>query len=211
MKAVLLHGLGQTARDWRAVMDRIPALEMECPELSSLAEDGAVYSDLLAGLERRCAELPAPFCLCGLSLGAMLALDYAVRHGERVASLILIGAQVRVPTRLVDFQNLVFRCMPKRAFASMGLSKDGAIRLTRSMRCSTSARSWAGSRARRPSSAGRGTERTAGRRRNCRGSCRTRSCASSRARGTRSTGMRLRRSRRCSTKRWLERTARQPA
>ena len=134
MKAVLLHGLGQTARDWRAVMDRIPALEMECLELSSLAEDGAVYSDLLAGLERRCAELPAPFCLCGLSLGAMLALDYAVRHGERVASLILIGAQVRVPTRLVDFQNLVFRCMPKRAFASMGLSKDGAIRLTRSMR-----------------------------------------------------------------------------
>ena len=134
MKAVLLHGLGQTARDWRAVMDRIPALEMECLELSSLAEDGAVYSDLLAGLERRCAELPAPFCLCGLSLGAMLALDYAVRHGERVALLILIGAQVRVPTRLVDFQNLVFRCMPKRAFASMGLSKDGAIRLTRSMR-----------------------------------------------------------------------------
>ena len=134
MKAVLLHGLGQTARDWRAVMDRIPALEMECPELSSLAEDGAVYSDLLASLERRCGELPAPFCLCGLSLGAMLALDYAVRHGERVASLILIGAQVRVPTRLVDFQNLVFRCMPKRAFASMGLSKDGAIRLARSMR-----------------------------------------------------------------------------
>ena len=134
MKAVLLHGLGQTARDWRAVMDRIPALEMECLELSSLAEDGAVYSDLLAGLERRCAELPAPFCLCGLSLGAMLALDYAVRHGERVALLILIGAQVRVPTRLVDFQNLVFRCMPKRAFASMGLSKDGAIRLARSMR-----------------------------------------------------------------------------
>ena len=117
MKAVLLHGLGQTARDWRAVMDRIPALEMECPELTSLAEDGAVYSDLLASLERRCGELPAPFCLCGLSLGAMLALDYAVRHGERVASLILIGAQVRVPTRLVDFQNLVFRCMPKRAFA----------------------------------------------------------------------------------------------
>lgn len=134
MKAVLLHGLGQTARDWQAVMDRIPALEMECPELSSLAEDGAVYSDLLADLERRCAELPAAFCLCGLSLGAMLALDYAVRHGERVALLILIGAQVRVPTRLVDFQNLVFRCMPKRAFASMGLSKDGAIRLARSMR-----------------------------------------------------------------------------
>ena len=68
MKAVLLHGLGQTARDWRAVMDRSPGLQMECPELSSLAEDGAVYSDLLAGLERRCAELPAPFCLCGLSL-----------------------------------------------------------------------------------------------------------------------------------------------
>ena len=134
MKAVLLHGLGQTARDWRAVTRRLPDLDAECPELFSLAQDGAGYPELLAGLERRYAASAEPLCLCGLSLGAMLAIDFAVRHRECAASLILIGAQVRVPARLVDFQNFVFRCMPKKAFASMGLSKEGAIRLARSMR-----------------------------------------------------------------------------
>ena len=64
----------------------------------------------------------------------MLALDYAIRHGEKVESLILIGVQYKVPRLLVDFQNLLFRWMPGRMFADTGLSKRDMISLVHSMR-----------------------------------------------------------------------------
>ena len=46
----------------------------------------------------------------------------------------LIGAQYKVPSLLIDFQNLIFRCMPNKAFESMGLSKSSTIKLAHSMR-----------------------------------------------------------------------------
>ena len=69
-----------------------------------------------------------------VSLGALLAIDFAIRHEEKVASLILIGAQYKVPSLLIDFQNLIFRCMPNKVFESMGLSKSSTIKLAHSMR-----------------------------------------------------------------------------
>ena len=75
-----------------------------------------------------------PLRICGLSLGALLAIDFAIRHGDKVASLVLIGTQYKVPSLLIDFQNLIFRCMPNKAFDSMGLSKSNTIKLAHSMR-----------------------------------------------------------------------------
>ncbi len=134
MKMIFLHGLGQTAQDWQEVVDQIPAADADCPELFSLGEGDLTYSNILTGLERRYAAATEPFVLCGLSLGAVLALDYAIRHREKVASLILIGAQYKVPSLLIDFQNLLFRCMPGKAFEGMGISKNDMIKLSHSMR-----------------------------------------------------------------------------
>lgn len=75
-----------------------------------------------------------PFILCGLSLGGVLALDYAIRHKNKVSSLVLIGTQYKVPTLLIDLQNLIFRIMPSKSFDSMGLSKSSTIKLAHSMR-----------------------------------------------------------------------------
>lgn len=75
-----------------------------------------------------------PFRVCGLSLGALLALDYAILHRDQVASLVLIGAQYKAPRLLMDVQNLLFSCTPNRAFPAMGLSKRAMLQLTRSMR-----------------------------------------------------------------------------
>ena len=69
-----------------------------------------------------------------ISFGALLALDFTIRHGNKVDSLILIGAQYKVPTLLIDFQNFLFRCMPSKSFDSMGLSKSDTIKLSHSMR-----------------------------------------------------------------------------
>lgn len=135
MKAVLLHGLGQSVRDWDEVIRRVPSLDMDCPALFSLGETGALtYPRILTGLETRYASVAEPFRLCGLSLGAVLALDYAIRHPDQVSSLIWIAGQLCSPKLLVDVQNLLFRCMPNKMFQDMGLSKEDAIRLTRSMR-----------------------------------------------------------------------------
>lgn len=135
MKTVFLHGLGQSPRDWDGVTGQLPALDMDCPDLFSTKETRPLtYPDLLAQIEARYAHTAEPLRLCGLSLGAVLALDYTIRHPDKVATLIWIAGQLRSPTALIDLQNLVFRCLPGRMFKGMGLSKQDAIHLAHSMR-----------------------------------------------------------------------------
>ena len=134
MKTIFLHGLGQTAQDWEEVIRQTALSEVDCPELFSLSEGEITYFGIRKGLEKRYADITEPFCICGLSLGALLALDYAIRHNEQVAALVLIGVQYKVPSLLIDFQNLIFRCMPNKTFDDMGMSKNDVIRLAHSMR-----------------------------------------------------------------------------
>lgn len=134
MKTILLHGLGQTAAAWNNIVKLSALTDVDCPELFSLSHSEPTYDAILRGLERRLAGASEPFRLCGLSLGAMLALDYSLRHPENTASLVLMGGQYKAPTRLIDLQNLLFRWMPEGAFRDWGLSKQDAIRLCRSMR-----------------------------------------------------------------------------
>ena len=134
MKTILLHGLGQTAQDWKEVVCQLSSSNVECPELFSSMENEISYPQILGDLERRYSNAKEPLRICGLSLGALLAIDFAIRHGDKVSSLVLIGTQYKVPSLLIDFQNLIFRCMPNKAFESMGLSKSNTIKLAHSMR-----------------------------------------------------------------------------
>ena len=134
MKTIFLHGLGQTAQEWEEVIRQTALSEVDCPELFSLSEGEITYFGIRNGLEKRYADITEPFCICGLSLGALLSLDYAIRHNEQVAALVLIGVQYKVPSLLIDFQNLIFRCMPNKTFDDMGMSKNDVIRLAHSMR-----------------------------------------------------------------------------
>ena len=134
MKTILLHGLGQTEQDWKEVVCQLSSSNVDCPELFSSMENEISYPQILGDLERRYSNAKEPLRICGLSLGALLAIDFAIRHGDKVASLVLIGTQYKVPSLLIDFQNLIFRCMPNKAFESMGLSKSNTIKLAHSMR-----------------------------------------------------------------------------
>lgn len=135
MKTVILHGLGQTPRDWDAVIDQALSVEIDCPALFPPGAAGPVtYPRVLSDLEAKYADTVEPLRLCGLSLGAVLALDHTLRHPDKVNSLILIAGQFRSPTHLIDLQNLIFRCLPESMFQSMGLSKRDTIQLARSMR-----------------------------------------------------------------------------
>ena len=62
------------------------------------------------------------------------AAELSQQECAALDSLILMGVQYRVPTLLIDFQNLIFRCMPKKTFENMGMSKQDTIRLCHSMR-----------------------------------------------------------------------------
>ena len=132
MKIVFLHGLGQRAVDWDQVASQFP--NTDCPELFEMAGEKLNYSAILSSLEERYEYEKEPLCLCGLSLGGMLALDYALRHGDRVAAMVLLGARDRAPRLLMDIQDLLFRCMPDKAFASTGMKKEQVRDLTRSMK-----------------------------------------------------------------------------
>lgn len=135
MKCILLHGLGQCPADWEKTIEDIGSvLEVVCPPVYDWLPDGeASFSLLYQGLEDYCRQLHEPFVLGGLSLGAVLALQYAIEHGEKLHSLILIGAQFSMPKKLLKFQNIVFRLMPKAAFAKTGLGKSEVISLCSSM------------------------------------------------------------------------------
>ncbi len=133
MDRILLHGLGQTPDAWRRMVAALPDCDgIRCPDLFRGLED-PVYPRLYETLVQTLEETPEPVHLCGLSLGAVLALDYALCHPERVASLLLIAPQYRIPVRLLRFQSVVFRLMPERAFRGAGLGKRDMLRLTGSM------------------------------------------------------------------------------
>lgn len=68
MKTVLLHGLGQTAQDWKDVVCQLSVSNVECPELFSSMGNGISYSRILANLERQYSNTTEPLHICGLSL-----------------------------------------------------------------------------------------------------------------------------------------------
>ena len=60
-------------------------------------------------------------------------MNYAIENPERVASLILIAPQYKIPKMLFKIQNVIFKLMPKSMFANMGFSKKDTLSLTKSM------------------------------------------------------------------------------
>lgn len=134
MPIVFLHGLGQKPEDWNGVVSRLAkGSRTLCPNLYALERDGEDYPALYGAFERYCDGLEGPLDLCGLSLGGVLALQYAAEHPERVNSLALIGARASMPKALLAVQNLLFRVMPAERFRKTGMEKRSVIKLCASM------------------------------------------------------------------------------
>ena len=128
-----MHGLGQTPDMWGPVIDRMDGICL-CPDLPAMIRGTeASYENLYRAFETYCDEHREPLDMCGLSLGGILALNYAIDHEEHVNSLVLIAAQYRMPKGLLRFQNAVFRLMPTSKFQQMGFDKDGFLQLCKSM------------------------------------------------------------------------------
>ncbi len=132
MKTILIHGLGQDPSAWDRVSPLLGHAAVETPELSGLVGGGS-YSELYRGFSDYCRGFSEPLCLCGLSLGAVLALNFAVDNPDKVSSLALIAPQYKMPKALLKLQSAIFRIMPEGSFGSTGFSKKVFLRLTGSM------------------------------------------------------------------------------
>lgn len=119
---VFLEGAGQRPTVWDPVIARLPAgFEGLRPGIRGLSVDvhgpfsvdGAV-AGLLEFLDEHSLQRAV---VCGLSLGALVATQFAAQHPTRVSGLILSAAQVRPNRALMAAQNAVVRSLPARVFA----------------------------------------------------------------------------------------------
>ena len=131
MKYLYLHGLGQTNASWDNVIKETEVVD-DSISLSLNAMKHATYDELYSSLTKECDQYD-DIVLCGLSLGAVLALNYALDYPNKVKKLVLIAPQYKMPKMLLRLQNIMFKLMPASNFDSIGFKKEDFISLCSSM------------------------------------------------------------------------------
>lgn len=135
MSVVFLHGLGQSPSSWNKTISCLPeGTKAYCPNLFELSTDRAItYKNIYFSIEEYIDTFSEPVTICGISFGAVLALNYCINHAEKVQALILIAPQYKMPRLLLKFQNILFRAMPEKFFGGSGITRQNMIHLTSSM------------------------------------------------------------------------------
>lgn len=133
---IFVHGSGHKAASWDKTISHLTNQEdILCPELSSILQGKeASYENLYASFAKYCSQVQGQLHLCGLSLGGILALNYALDYPEKVKTLVLIGTPYQIPKAAFGFQNLIFKFLPKSAFESMAFDKNGTFALMNSLK-----------------------------------------------------------------------------
>ena len=136
MDCVFIHGLGQSPSNWNKTVSFLPQhIKSYCPDLMGLCKDNPItYEKIYHAFEEYAGKFEKPINICGLSLGAVLALDYAINKPYKVCSLVLIAPQYKMPRLLLSIQNIVFCVLPQKSFQEIGLQKKDMISLTNSMK-----------------------------------------------------------------------------
>ena len=136
MKTILIHGSGHKAKSWDKMISYMEnKKDILNPDLSIiLNEKEASYSNLYSQFREYCNKIDEKINLCGLSLGGILALNYALDFPEKVNSLILIGTPYKVPKVMFRIQNMIFKFLPKFLFESMAFNKKDTFILGNSMK-----------------------------------------------------------------------------
>ena len=85
---IFLHGLGQGPSSWDKILSCLPEEKnVFCPDLFRFfGGEECTYQNLFGSFSRYCEKVKEPFHLCGLSLGAVLALHYGICHPQKVRS-----------------------------------------------------------------------------------------------------------------------------
>jgi pimeloyl-ACP methyl ester carboxylesterase len=135
MRYIFVHGLGQDSTSWEETISFMEkTTHISHPDLFDLLKDKEpTYNNLYLAVSEYIEQSSEPVTLVGLSLGAVLALNYTIDHPQRVHSLVLIGAQYKMLKWLLKIQTIIFRFMPESSFKKLGSSKKDFIVLSNSM------------------------------------------------------------------------------
>ena len=133
---IFVHGSGNKATSWEKTISYMTNNEdIVCPNLSSILEGKeASYENLYSSFVKYCNEFDGQIHLCGLSLGGILALNFALDFPQKVKTLVLIGTPYKVPKVAFSFQNIIFRFLPKSIFETMAFDKKNTFALGDTMK-----------------------------------------------------------------------------
>ena len=133
---IFVHGSGHKATSWEKTISYMTNNEdIVCPNLSSILEGKeASYENLYSSFVKYCNEFDGQIHLCGLSLGGILALNFALAFPQKVKTLVLIGTPYKVPKVAFSFQNIIFRFLPKSIFETMAFDKKNTFALGDTMK-----------------------------------------------------------------------------
>jgi len=136
MTYILVHGSGHKVTSWNETIAYMESdKEILCPNLSLILNGKqANYTNLYSSFAEYCNKTNGQINLCGLSLGGILALNYALDFPEKVKTLVLIGTPYKIPNVMFSIQNMIFRFLPKSAFENMEFSKKDIFILGNSMK-----------------------------------------------------------------------------
>ena len=96
---VLIHGSRHKADSWNKVITYLNNdTDLLCPNLSEILNGKeASYDNLYNSFAEYCNKIEGKIDLCGLSLGGILVLNYAIDYPDKVEKLVLIGTPHKVP------------------------------------------------------------------------------------------------------------------
>lgn len=136
MTKVFIHGSGHKGSSWNEVVKSMKNKDsILCPDLSTILNGKeARYSYLYSSFVEYCNGIEGQIDLCGLSLGGILALNYAIDYPNKVKSLVLIGTPHKVPKLMFSIQNVIFRLLPKSTFKEMAFNKKDTFILGNTMK-----------------------------------------------------------------------------
>ncbi len=133
---ILIHGSGHKATSWNATISYMTSNEdIMCPDLFTILEGKeARYVNLYSSFAKYCDRIDGKIHLCGISLGGILALNYALDFPQKIKTLVLIGTPHKIPKVAFGIQNVIFRFLPKSIFETMAFDKRGTFALGSSMK-----------------------------------------------------------------------------
>lgn len=97
MQQIFVHGLGQMPSSWDKTIENLKInSNCNCPDLSEMLQSKeANYANLYTTFSEYCDKVSEPIAICGLSLGAILALHYGIEHPNKIKSLALNSSTIQ--------------------------------------------------------------------------------------------------------------------
>lgn len=136
MKKILIHGSGHKAISWQETISYMKdQKDILCPELCSILNgQDATYENLYTSFVEYCSRIDGQIHLVGLSLGGIIAMNYALDFPEKVKTLVVIGTPHKIPKVAFEIQNVIFRFFPKSVFKEMAFDKKDTFALGNSIK-----------------------------------------------------------------------------